>query len=414
MNTNRHNVRTIPMLVLVAGLAMPAIAQQSQKEQDARQRTQQPDARSSNQPGQLRSLSLMTATDLIGKDIKNIEGETLGSIDDAIVDRGSGRIAYLVVQSGAILGFGGERVAIPYNDVMYDTVDRMYTMPITAEDLQKNTNAHRDRWVKLNSGDLQAQLREMGDKMYSAAKDAYASAFGQEANRETISGTVVAVNRWNQGDGVEYVSVDVMPAGEDSPKTIVLGPSWYVMGSDHAPVKSHKATVTAVRSANDTNRFIATGYGVDGNNFAIRSDDGKPMWNDDGGALAVFMLSDLIGMNANARNEDGGEIQNAIVEAQSGQIGLVVFDPNENFLGLGDDLYPVPWSEVAIGTDRVTIDADAATFEYAETLPDDVSDLTSEQDLRPMYEPFGTKVTVFTVRHRDDRSSHQTDSRRGG
>ena len=414
MNTNRHNVRTIPMLVLVAGLAMPALAQQSQKEQDARHRTQQPDARTASQSGQLSSLRLMRATDLIGKDIMNIEGEAAGSVDDAIIDRGSGRIAYLIVQSGAILGFGGERVAIPYNDFTYDVVERTYSLPITAEDLQNDTNAHRSRWVTLNSGDLESQLREIGDTLYSAASDAYASAFGQEAERTTIQGKVVAVNRWNQGDGVEYVSVDIVPSGADAPETVVLGPTWYVMGSDHAPVMSHNATLTVVRSTSDANRYIATGYGVDGNNFNIRADDGTPLWNDDGGALAVFMLSDLIGMDTNARAEEGGEIQNAIVEGQSGQIGLVVFDPNENFLGLGDELYPVPWSMVAVGVDRVTIDADAATFENVETLPDDLTDLTSEQDLRQMYDPFGTKVTVFRVHHRGDKSSYQTDSRRGG
>lgn len=416
MNTNRHNVRTIPMLVLVAGLALPAVAQQSQREQDkdARQRMQQPDDRTTRQAGQLQTLSLISAIDLIGKDIKNIEGEAAGSIDDAIIDRGSGRIAYLVVESGAILGFGGERVAIPYRDFTYDTVERTFSLPITAEDLKNDTNAHRSRWVQLNSGDMQNQLRQIGDSIYSTSRDEYTQAFGQDATRETIKGRVVGINRWNQRDGSEYVSVDVLPTGEDTPRTVILGPSWYVMGSEYAPVQGHNATILANRNPSDSSQYIATGYGVDGQNFDIRSDDGKPMWNDDGGALAVFMLSDLIGMNANARNEEGGEIQNAIVEAQSGQIGLVVFDPNENFLGLGDDLYPVPWSEVAIGAERVTIDADATTFENAETLPDDLSGLTSEQDLRPMYDPFGTEVTVFTVRHRDDRSSYQTDSRRGG
>ena len=69
---------------------------------------------------------------------------------------------------------------------------------------------------------------------------------------------------------------------------------------------------------------------------------------------------------------------------------------------------------VAVGVDRVTIDADAATFENVETLPDDLTDLTSEQDLRQMYDPFGTKVTVFRVHHRGDKSSYQTDSRRVG
>lgn len=413
MNTNRHNVRTIPMLVLAAGLALPAVAQEKTADKANKQQMQQPENRAS-QAKQLQSLSFVRATDLIGKDIKNIEDESVGTIDDAIVDRGTGRISHLVIQSGAILGFGGERVAIPYDDFKYDTVDHIFTLPIASEELKQKTTERRDRWIMLNSGDLQAQLHQIGDSQYATTQDAYASSFGKDAKQETIEGTVVGIDRWNEPNGMEYVSVNIIPKGEKSPKTVVLGPSWYIMGSNYAPVQSHHATVRAVPSRSESYKYVAMGYGVNGKDFKIRSAEGHPLWNDDGGALAVFMLSDLVGLEANARSEKGGEIQDALIEGQSGQIGLVVFDPNENFLGIGDDLYPVPWSSIAVGVDLVTIDADAQTFESAKKLPDDLNALTTPQSLRPMYDPFGAKVTTFAERHRGDKSSYQTDSRRGG
>jgi sporulation protein YlmC with PRC-barrel domain len=52
------------------------------------------------------------ASRLIGRQVTNHEGEELGQIEDLIVDP-DGRVNYLVLSRGGMLGFGADRVAVP-------------------------------------------------------------------------------------------------------------------------------------------------------------------------------------------------------------------------------------------------------------------------------------------------------------
>ena len=53
------------------------------------------------------------ASELAGANVENSTGETIGSIDDLIVDRE--KVLFAILQIGGFLGIGGFLVAIPYN-----------------------------------------------------------------------------------------------------------------------------------------------------------------------------------------------------------------------------------------------------------------------------------------------------------
>jgi len=55
------------------------------------------------------------ATELVGADVENSTGKTIGSIDDLIVDRE--KVLFAILQVGGFLGIGGFLVAIPYNSL---------------------------------------------------------------------------------------------------------------------------------------------------------------------------------------------------------------------------------------------------------------------------------------------------------
>ena len=55
------------------------------------------------------------ASELAGADVENSTGETIGSIDDLIVDRE--KVLFAILQVGGFLGIGGFLVAIPYNSL---------------------------------------------------------------------------------------------------------------------------------------------------------------------------------------------------------------------------------------------------------------------------------------------------------
>lgn len=56
---------------------------------------------------------LSKASDLLGATVKNRQGETLGQIEDLAINLGEGRVAYVVLSTGGVLGIAKKVVAVP-------------------------------------------------------------------------------------------------------------------------------------------------------------------------------------------------------------------------------------------------------------------------------------------------------------
>lgn len=79
----------------------------------------------------------MAASDLIGTDLKTSDDESVGEIDDLIIDQ-DGKVVGVVVNVGEFLGMGEKRIAIDWNAVkVSDTPeDRDLRVDMAREDLQ--------------------------------------------------------------------------------------------------------------------------------------------------------------------------------------------------------------------------------------------------------------------------------------
>jgi sporulation protein YlmC with PRC-barrel domain len=60
----------------------------------------------------------MYASSLIGATVKNSQGESVGKIDELVIDPQEARIKAAVVSVGGLLGIGAKSVAVPWNKVM--------------------------------------------------------------------------------------------------------------------------------------------------------------------------------------------------------------------------------------------------------------------------------------------------------
>jgi sporulation protein YlmC with PRC-barrel domain len=64
---------------------------------------------------------LIAADQVEGTTIYNRAGENLGSVQDVMIDKVSGRIAYAVVGFGGFLGIGDRHYPMPWEKLKYDT-----------------------------------------------------------------------------------------------------------------------------------------------------------------------------------------------------------------------------------------------------------------------------------------------------
>jgi len=64
----------------------------------------------------------LSASTLIGNEVRNREGEDLGRIEDFMMDRETGRVAYAVLSFGGFLGVGNKLFAVPWDAFTIDSL----------------------------------------------------------------------------------------------------------------------------------------------------------------------------------------------------------------------------------------------------------------------------------------------------
>jgi sporulation protein YlmC with PRC-barrel domain len=64
--------------------------------------------------------SLITAGEVTGTNVYNLQGEELGTVDDILIDKVSGRAVYAVMAFGGFLGMGEKQHPLPWSTLKYD------------------------------------------------------------------------------------------------------------------------------------------------------------------------------------------------------------------------------------------------------------------------------------------------------
>jgi hypothetical protein len=64
---------------------------------------------------------LISGSKVSGTTVYDAQGEKLGSIEDVMIDKLSGRIAYAVMSFGGFLGIGNQHHPLPWATLKYDT-----------------------------------------------------------------------------------------------------------------------------------------------------------------------------------------------------------------------------------------------------------------------------------------------------
>ncbi len=64
---------------------------------------------------------LIAGSTVAGTAVYDTQGGKLGTVDDVMIDRVSGRIAYAVMSFGGFLGIGNQHHPLPWTTLRYDT-----------------------------------------------------------------------------------------------------------------------------------------------------------------------------------------------------------------------------------------------------------------------------------------------------
>lgn len=94
---------------------------------------------------------LMRASKAIGMNVKSPSNESLGDVQDLLLDQDSGSIAYAVLSFGGFLGLGDKLFAVPWS-ALKPTPDRKeFTLAVAKEQLEKAPGFDKKNWPDVNN-----------------------------------------------------------------------------------------------------------------------------------------------------------------------------------------------------------------------------------------------------------------------
>lgn len=89
---------------------------------------------------------VMSCSTLTRDRVVNSKGEDLGTVEDIMIHIDSGRIAYVVLSFGGILGIGDKLFAVPWEALALDEDNKQFVFNIEKEKLENAPGFDKDHW----------------------------------------------------------------------------------------------------------------------------------------------------------------------------------------------------------------------------------------------------------------------------
>ena len=89
---------------------------------------------------------VLSASTLIGDDVKNSAGESLGKIEEIMIDRTNGHVAYAVLSFGGFLGMGDKLFAVPWQAMEIDLEEHEFVLDVDEERLENAPGFDKGNW----------------------------------------------------------------------------------------------------------------------------------------------------------------------------------------------------------------------------------------------------------------------------
>jgi sporulation protein YlmC with PRC-barrel domain len=111
--------------------------------------------------------SAIRAKKVIGTTVKDRSGQTVGEIEDVVLDKQSNKIMFGVVGFGGVLGVGEKFHPVPWSSLNYDETEGAYIVNLTKDQLK---TAPADSIEELTRDDGRA-YRDRAYDFYKAPRD---------------------------------------------------------------------------------------------------------------------------------------------------------------------------------------------------------------------------------------------------
>jgi sporulation protein YlmC with PRC-barrel domain len=96
------------------------------------------------------------ASKIIGKHVKDANGQHIGEIKDLAIDAVDGEVEYAVLSFGGILGIGDKYFAIPWDALKLDTDRKNFILDVKKKDLKNAPGFDKKNWPDFSDQEVLA------------------------------------------------------------------------------------------------------------------------------------------------------------------------------------------------------------------------------------------------------------------
>jgi sporulation protein YlmC with PRC-barrel domain len=109
------------------------------------------------------------ANEIMGQEVLNLQNEKLGKVDELGVDVEAGRVAFVILSSGGVLGVGAKTVAVPPRSFSYDAATRALRLDVDKEKFKGAPAFEISKWDESSqTNQLIETYRYYGQQPYFA------------------------------------------------------------------------------------------------------------------------------------------------------------------------------------------------------------------------------------------------------
>lgn len=116
-------------------------------------------------PGAKGSAASWRASQVMGLNVKNAADETIGEVEDLVLDMKTGEVLAVIISSGGFLGMADTLSAVPVSVLRYDGTAKAFKTKLTKEQLGKAPQFKTDAWPDYSEATSIEALRSYRDSI---------------------------------------------------------------------------------------------------------------------------------------------------------------------------------------------------------------------------------------------------------
>ena len=106
------------------------------------------------------SNQVVRTCDVIGKKVLGRDNESLGKVEEIVLDKVNGEVRYAVLSFGGFMGLGDDFYALPWKTLEYCQPEDAFKVNVAKETLKSASGFNKDNWPDFASASWSKSIND--------------------------------------------------------------------------------------------------------------------------------------------------------------------------------------------------------------------------------------------------------------